>query len=203
MVFTCNLVKTLLLILYLKALSLIHCTGSNGSYRRTGIPTGDFTLRVIAYDPVRGDKAVIRNRLWVHSTDPNDLFCIMYLKNRGWGVSGTTFSVDFTGTGAASASNNGQFECSVDRQQPQPCKREWEYSDPLYGNNKYDSNLCSKERSLRETIAALHYSVFIFQSVSPVLSRYKSSGSDRPHSWDQVPREGPTYWLWSRLQSLE
>ena len=110
--------------------------------------------------------------------------------------------MDFTGTGAASANNNGQFECSVDRQQPQPCKREWKYSDPLYGSNKYDSNLCSKERSL-EKLAALHSSVFIFQALFPVLSRYKSSGSDRPHSWDQVPREGPSYWLWSRLQSLE
>jgi hypothetical protein len=94
---------------------------SNGSYRRTGIPTGDFTLRVIAYDPLREDKAVIRSRLWVHSTDPDDLYCIMYLLNRGWSVSGTTFSVDFTGTGAASASNNGRFECSVNRREPQPC----------------------------------------------------------------------------------
>ena len=100
---------------------LCPLAGSNGTYRRDDLTVGDFTLRVIAYDPLRGDMAVIRARLWVHSTDLNDLFCIMYLKNRGWGVSGTTFSVDFTGTGTASAANGGGFECSVDRKTPETC----------------------------------------------------------------------------------
>ena len=99
-----------------------YTIGSSGVYNRTGIPPGDYTLRVIAFDPIRkGDKAVIRNRLWVHSSDPNDPYCIMYLKNRGWGVSGNTFSVDFTGTGLASGSN-AEFECSLNRETPYPCK---------------------------------------------------------------------------------
>ena len=77
---------------------------------------------MIASDPIlSGDKAVIRNRLWVHSSDPNDPYCIMYLKNRGWGVSGNTFSVDFTGTGLAGGSN-AEFECSLNRDTSFPCK---------------------------------------------------------------------------------
>ena len=102
--------------------NMLVSAGSSGSYRRTELPVGDFTLRVIAVDPETGDNAVIRSRLWVHSTDPDDLFCIMYLRNRGWGISGTTFSVDFTGTGLSSAANGGGFECAVDRNTPQPCK---------------------------------------------------------------------------------
>ena len=101
-----------------------NATGSSGVYNVSGIPPGDYTLRVIAYDPLRGeDRAVIRNRLWVHSSDPIDQYCIMYLKNRGWGVSGNTFSVDFTGTGEASGPN-AEFECSVDRQPHEPCEYE-------------------------------------------------------------------------------
>jgi hypothetical protein len=93
---------------------------SSGTYRRTGIPPGDYTLRVIAYDPVRGDKKVIRNRLWVQSDDPNNAYCITYLKNRGWRVVNGTFIVEFTATGVASGAD-AEFECALNRNKPVPC----------------------------------------------------------------------------------
>ena len=95
--------------------------GSSGTYRRTGIPPGDYTLRVIAYDPVRGDKKVIRNRLWVQSDDPNNAYCITYLKNRGWRVVNGTFIVEFTATGVASRAD-AEFECALNRNKPVPCE---------------------------------------------------------------------------------
>ena len=92
-------------------------TGSNGTYSRTGIPPGDYTLRVVARDPVRGDRKVIRNRLWVHSDDANDPYCITYLINRGWRVEGRNFTVEFTATGIASG-----FVCTLDRMERIDCK---------------------------------------------------------------------------------
>ena len=35
--------------------ALILPAGSNGTYHHTGIPPGDYTLKVTARDPVRGD----------------------------------------------------------------------------------------------------------------------------------------------------
>ena len=94
---------------------------------------------MIALDAVREEKKVIRDRLWVHSVDPNDAFCIMYLKNRGWGVSGDTFSVDFTATGAASGSD-ADFECSLNRAAPEKCK-------PLFTMTKSKESLLITCRS--------------------------------------------------------
>lgn len=90
-------------------------------YNRSGIPHGDYTLRVIAYDPIRGDRQVIRSRLWVHSDDVNDPYCILYLTNRGWRVVNGMFIVDFAGTGEASKPD-AAFECSLDRNTPVPCE---------------------------------------------------------------------------------
>ena len=64
---------------------------------------------MVAKDPVRGDRKVIRNRLWVHSDDANDPFCVTHLINRGWRVEGRNFIVEFTATGIATG-----FVCSVD-----------------------------------------------------------------------------------------
>ena len=85
------------------------------------MPHGDYTLRVIATDPIRGDRQVIRSRLWVHSDDANDPYCILYLRHRGWRVVDDTFIVDFAGTGAASRSD-AAFECSLDRTAHVPCE---------------------------------------------------------------------------------
>ena len=60
---------------------------------------------------------MIRNRLWVHSDDANDPYCITYLINRGWRVEGRTFTVEFTATGIASG-----FECALDRMEHIDCK---------------------------------------------------------------------------------
>ena len=95
--------------------------GSSGSYRRTGIPPGDYTLRVIAYDPVRGDRKVLRSRLWVQSDDPNDGYCIIYPINRGWRVVNDTFMVEFAATGLASGAN-AEFECSLNGNKPVSCE---------------------------------------------------------------------------------
>ena len=95
--------------------------GSDGTYRRTGIAPGDYTLRVIAYDRVRGDRQVIRSRLWVHSEDASDPYCITYLINRGWRLEGDMFTVEFAATGAASGAD-AEFECSVDRDIHESCE---------------------------------------------------------------------------------
>ena len=106
---------------------LLHCfciiiiAGSSGEYNRTGMPPGDYTLRVIATDPISGERQVIRSRLWVHSDDANDPFCILYLRNRGWRVVKDIFIVDFAGTGAASRPD-AAFECSLDRATHVPCE---------------------------------------------------------------------------------
>ena len=91
--------------------------GSNGTYRRTGIPHGDYTLRVIATNPLTNETKVIRNRLWVHSEDANDPYCITYLINRGWRVEGRNFTVEFTATGVATG-----FKCSLDKKGHHDCK---------------------------------------------------------------------------------
>ena len=104
----------------------MHCfhkiiAGSSGEYNETGMPHGDYTLRVIATDPIRGDRQVIRSRLWVHSDDANDPFCILYLRNRGWRVVKDVFVVEFAGTGLASRAD-AAFECILDRTTPVPCE---------------------------------------------------------------------------------
>ena len=89
-------------------------SGSSGTFFRSGLPPGDYTLRVIARDRARREKKVIRNRLWMHG---DDVYCIINLINRGWRVEGNRFTVEFNSTGVA----NG-FLCSVDRQGHNPCK---------------------------------------------------------------------------------
>ena len=91
--------------------------GSNGTYSRSGIPPGNYTLRVVARDPVRGDRKVIRIRLGVHSDDASDPYCTTYLINRGWRVEGRNLTVEFTATGIASG-----FECALDRMEHIECK---------------------------------------------------------------------------------
>ena len=93
--------------------------GSSGTYNRTDLKAvvAPFTLRVVALDPVTGKKLVLRSRLWVHSEDASDPYCITYLINRGWRVEGDMFTVEFAATGAASG-----FQCSLDRTPHVPCE---------------------------------------------------------------------------------
>lgn len=85
-------------------------------FDRTGIPHGDYTLRVIARDPSRPneDAAIARNRLWVHG---DDIFCVTHLLNRGLVVNGNTVTIDFQATGIVTS-----YLCSVDRTEYFECK---------------------------------------------------------------------------------
>ena len=94
--------------------------GSSGTYNRTDLKAAvaPFTLRVVALDPATRKKlAVLYSRLWVHSEDTSDPYCITYLINRGWRVEGDMFTVEFVATGAASG-----FQCSLDRAPHVPCE---------------------------------------------------------------------------------
>ena len=116
--------------------------GSNGTYSRSGIPPGDYILRVIARDPVRGDRKVIRNRLGVHSDDASDPYCTTYLINRGWRVEGRNLTVEFTATGIASG-----FECALDRMEHIECK---DYAHMhVVAKSVPPSQHCKKETLLR------------------------------------------------------
>lgn len=92
------------------------CAGSSGVFDRTGIPHGDYTLRVIARDLDRPNEApaITRNRLWVHG---DDIFCVTRLINRGVTVEGNTFTVDFAATGVVQS-----YVCSLDRTEYFECK---------------------------------------------------------------------------------
>ena len=94
-----------------------HPAGSSGTYHRTGIPPGDYSLKVIARDPVRRDRKAITNRLWVNSDDINDPYCFTHLINHGWRVEGRNFTVEFTATGIATG-----FVCTLDRTEHNDCK---------------------------------------------------------------------------------
>jgi len=91
--------------------------GSNCTYHHTGVPPGDYNLKVMARDPVRGDRKVIYNHLWVNSDDINDPYCFTHLINRGWRVEGRNFTVEFTATGIATG-----FVCTLDRTEHTVCK---------------------------------------------------------------------------------
>ena len=85
--------------------------GTSGFFRRTGLPAGDHVLRVVAVDPVRNERAVIRNRLRVRR---DSRFCIVVGIN-GQAMVGrnNNMTVEFTGTGLTTG-----FQCLMDRQQP-------------------------------------------------------------------------------------
>ena len=78
-------------------------------FDRSGIPHGDYTLRVIARDPLRPNEApaIARNRLWVHG---DDVFCITHLINRGSFVEGNNVTIEFRATGIVES-----YVCSLDR----------------------------------------------------------------------------------------
>ena len=85
-------------------------------FDRTGIPHGDYTLRVIARDPSRPNEraAIVRNRLWVHG---DDIFCVTHLINRGNVVDGNTVTIEFRATGIVES-----YLCSLDRTEYFECK---------------------------------------------------------------------------------
>ena len=95
-------------------------TGSSGRVEFTGLVPGDFTLRVVAVDPLISDRlnpdrrAIARNRLWVHG---DDVFCVTHLKNDGVTVNQNTMTIDFYSTGDPTG-----FLCSFDRGEFFECK---------------------------------------------------------------------------------
>lgn len=90
-------------------------------FERSGIPHGDYTLRVIARDLSRPNEApaIVRNRLWVHG---DDIFCVTHLMNRGNVVNGNDVTVEFQATGIVQS-----YLCSLDRTEYFECKSELVY----------------------------------------------------------------------------
>ena len=85
--------------------------GTSGFYRRTGLPAGDHILRVAAVDPVRNERAAIRNRVRVRATST---FCVVVGTNAGLTVGrSNNVTVEFTSTGQPTG-----FQCIMDRQEP-------------------------------------------------------------------------------------
>ena len=85
--------------------------GSSGLFHRTNIPPGVYKLRVVAWDPVRKERAVIRNRILVHR---DDTFCAVLKTNNGVTIGrNKNVTVEFSGTGRTTG-----FQCILDRQRP-------------------------------------------------------------------------------------
>ena len=86
-------------------------SGSSGEYRRTGLPHGDYTLRVIARDPARlqDRRVVIRNRVLVRG---DDMFCVTGTQNQALTISGNNATVEFYSTGRVTS-----YKCVVDRRE--------------------------------------------------------------------------------------
>ncbi len=78
-------------------------------FERSGIPHGDYTLRVIARDPARPQdgRAIARNRIWVHG---DAIFCVTGTQNRVLTISGNNATIEFYSTGVV----NG-YKCVLDR----------------------------------------------------------------------------------------
>jgi len=88
-----------------------HPPGTSGFFRRTGLPAGDHVLRVVAVDPVRNERAVIRNRIRVREAST---FCVVVGTNAGLTVGrNNNVTVEFTGIGLTTG-----FQCLMDRQEP-------------------------------------------------------------------------------------
>ena len=85
--------------------------GSSGFVRYTNIPPGYYKLRVVGWDPVRNERAVIRNRILVHR---DDTFCAVVKKNNGLTIGrNNNVTVEFSGTGRTTG-----FQCILDKQRP-------------------------------------------------------------------------------------
>lgn len=85
------------------------------------IPPGHYILRVIAKDRVRSERNVIRRRIIV-GVDIS--FCTVILINRGVLVQGNNVTLEFGGTGIATA-----FLCNLDRQELFNCKENTQHFD--------------------------------------------------------------------------
>ena len=97
--------------LFSLSLHLPLLPGSSGFFRRTNIPPGVYKLRVVAWDPVRKERAVIRNRILVHR---DDTFCAVLKTNNGVTIGrNNNVTVEFSGTGRTTG-----FQCILDKQQP-------------------------------------------------------------------------------------
>ena len=90
---------------------LVYLPGSSGIVRYTNIPPGVYKLRVVAWDPVRKERAVIRNKILVHK---DDTFCAVLKTNNGVIIGGNNnVTVGFSGAGQTTG-----FQCILDKQWP-------------------------------------------------------------------------------------
>ena len=97
------------------ATSWFSCSaGSSGSVTFTGLPVGDYVIRVIAGDTVSSDRAVIRSGLWILG---NNDFCTVTAINHRVTVFGNFAVLEFGNTGSPTG-----FHCRLDRQQYFPCE---------------------------------------------------------------------------------
>ncbi|XP_064395240.1 uncharacterized protein LOC135342430 isoform X2 [Halichondria panicea] len=81
---------------------------SSGVFERSGIPHGDYTLRVIARDPARplDGRTIVRNRIWVHG---DNVFCVTGSQNRALTINGNNATVEFYSTGVVTG-----YKCVLD-----------------------------------------------------------------------------------------
>ena len=90
---------------------LLLLPGSSGFVRYTNIPPGVYKLQVVAWDPVRKERAVIRNRVLMHR---DDTFCAVLKTNNGLTIGrNNNATVEFSGTGRTTG-----FQCILDKQRP-------------------------------------------------------------------------------------
>ena len=99
------------LLIFFSSISLPLIPGSSGFVHYTNIPPGVYKLRVVAWDPVRKERAIIRNRILVHR---DDTLCAVIKTNNGVTIGrNNNVTVEFSGTGQTTG-----FQCILDKQQP-------------------------------------------------------------------------------------
>ena len=107
-------ISILLFVVFFSLFPFMHLPllpGSSGFVRYTNIPPGYYKLRVVAWDPVRKERAVIRNRVLVHR---DDRFCTVVKTNNGVTIGrNNNVTVEFSGTGRTTG-----FQCILDKQRP-------------------------------------------------------------------------------------
>lgn len=97
----------------------MHCLiGTSGQYKREGIPSGDYIIRIVARDPANSqEKSILRNRVRV---PVDNTFCSVGLLNRGLTVSGDSTTIEFYSTGVATG-----FQCVLDHKETfEDCKKQ-------------------------------------------------------------------------------
>ena len=74
-------------------------------FRRSGVPPGRYSIRVIAYDRITGERAILRSSVTIAKMAPDspeeNTFCGVTIVNRGTAARSSNAVIYFTGTGAS------------------------------------------------------------------------------------------------------